>query len=354
MRRLLSTFLCVLVSLGCLSSAWAGAGEMSTVVTPLSANVTYSIGGATTPPRLDTFVGYTVSITNSGGNTINNIRFTGTTSVTDAAETATFDSVEGGSCTFSADRKSIDCVIGQVRAGQSAPAFAVFFKAPVKVVNGSFDVNGQDFVNFSGTTFYGEGTGGEPQSTPTNSTELWSTAAVALGTNNPQLVKSVVPKAGGNFFTGNGAVATAADTWTTSVKVPATGAYTTALIAETTGAPPLAPDLLDLSATTLAIPGQFAQLVITLRRDATTILKGAKIASAAIVYDNPSNAGDPRITYPYTVLACTDTTWGVLPQIGIPCINRRIAYTKKTAPTPAWEDDWEFEVFALDNGRYSN
>lgn len=354
MRRLISTVLWVPLSFGCLSLAWAGAGEMRTVVTPLSANVTYSIGGATSPPRLDTFVGYSVAITNAGGNTINNIRFTGTTSVTDAAEAATFDSVEGGTCTVSVDRKSIDCAIGQLSAGESRPAFAVFFKSPVKVVNGNFDVNGQDFVNFSGITFYGEGTGGLPQSTPINSTEPWSAAAVALGTNNPTVVKSVVPKAGGSFFTGDGAVATAVDTWTTSVKVPAAGAFTTALISETTGAPPLAPNLSDLSASDLTIPGQFAKLVITLRRDATTILKGAKIDSAVIIYANPTNGGDPRINYPFTLLACTDTTYGVLPQIGIPCVNRRIAYTRKTAPTPAWVDDWEFEVFALDNGRYSN
>jgi hypothetical protein len=136
------------------------------------------------------------------------------------------------------------------------------------------------------------------------------------------------------------------------VAIPAAPTFTTAQIEEASGVP-LAPNLLDSSITTLSIPGSFQKLVITLRRDASTLIKGAKIASARVYYDNPTTPA-PGVTYPYEVLPCTDTSFGVLPKPGLPCINRRTEYTRKNAPTPDWEDDWEFEIFARDNGRYVN
>ena len=135
--------------------------------------------------------------------------------------------------------------------------------------------------------------------------------------------------------------------------VPASATYTTADVLEETIATPLAPNLADQSSSRLTIPGQFAQLVIKLRRDASTLLKGAKIASARVSYDDPSHP-DARVVYPYEVLPCTDTTYGTLPQPGIPCIRTRTEYTKKNAPTADWVGDWEFEILANDNGRYTN
>jgi len=339
--------------LGHLSLAHAGAGDVITSVTPLQSNVTYSAAASGAAPELTTFIGYTVTVGNAptNNNTINKFRFTGTTAVTDAAEKAVFSSSDGLACGASSDGTSIDCAIGTLRAGQSV-SFAVFFKTPHKALNGVADAAHTDFVAFSGTTFYAEGNGGVPNSVPDNSTKPWTAAAVELGTNNPSFVKSAVQKSGGSLFTGSGAAATAADTWTTTVVIPATTTFTTAQIEETSDVP-LASNLLDRSITTLAIPGSFQQLVITLRRDASTIVKGAKIASARVYYDSPTTPA-PGLAYPYEVLPCTDTTHGVLPKLGIPCINRRTEYTKKTAPTPDWEGDWEFEIFALDNGRYVN
>ena len=93
--RLVSVAL--VAGLTCLVSglARAGAGQVTTVVTPLSPNVSYGIAATLTTPALKTWVGYRVEIANAGGNTINAIRFTGSTLVTDGAEQALFSSVEG-------------------------------------------------------------------------------------------------------------------------------------------------------------------------------------------------------------------------------------------------------------------
>ena len=334
------------------SVAHAGAGSLTTVVTPLASTVTYSDDPATTTPALVTYIGYTVAISNAGGNTINNIRFTGTALAADGAEKAVFVSpADGASCVVtSADQNAIECSIGQLKAGKAFPTFAVFFKAPFKVINGVNDGENTDSIAFSGISFYAEGTGGVPNSPPDNSTNEWAANPVGLGTANPMLVKSALPKSGGTLFTG-GAVATPQDPWTTTVQVPPTTSYTTAEIAETENALTdctRAGDLLTCNVSRLTIPGSFAKLVITLRRDASTIAKSAKISSAKIYYDNLKGNNLP-IPYPYDLLPCSNTTtYGTLPKPGIPCINRRTEYTKKNAPTPEWVGDWEFEIFALD------
>jgi hypothetical protein len=86
----------------------------------------------------------------------------------------------------------------------------------------------------------------------------------------------------------------------------------------------------------------------------STIAKGAKIGTAKIYYSNPTTPA-PGVVYPYEVLPCTDTTYGTLPKPGIPCENRpaRIEFNKKTAPTPDWVGDWQFEIWAKDNGKYT-
>src|SRR5690349_15725540 len=153
------------------SSALAGAGIITTTVTPLTNSVTYSSTATTVPPRpaLVTFVGYTVTVTNGGGNTINNIVFTGAATVTDTDEKAVFSSAEGASCTTTnADHTAVQCTIGQLTAGRSFPTFALFFTAPAKdtatpLPNGdSAHCDTTDCVHFNGATIYAEGTGGVP------------------------------------------------------------------------------------------------------------------------------------------------------------------------------------------------
>jgi hypothetical protein len=190
-------------------AASAGAGVLTTTVTPLSPAVTYSALASASParPALDTYIGYTVSIANAGGNTINNISFTGSTRVTDGDEKAVFSSIEGAACT-APTTTTIRCVVGQLKAGQSFPSFAVFFKAPVKDTASPLpdglagSCASTDCVIFSGITAYAETTGG-PKSPVDNSMAEWAAGEVTLGTFNPTQVKSAVQKGGGTVFVGS-------------------------------------------------------------------------------------------------------------------------------------------------------
>jgi hypothetical protein len=194
-----------------------------------------------------------------------------------------------------------------------------------------------------------------------------ATTATALAAPDPAKISAYVrANYPAKLFTGvNSGIATADDSWTTTVAVPAQSTSTTVNVSEATDVP-LASNLSNKSSSTLAIPGTFpGHLVITLRRDATTIGKGANIATAQVRYFNPAHPA-PGIVYPISVPNCTDTSYGVLPQSGIPCISKRTAYPvpkkdddKKSAsvlaaPLTGYEGDWEFEIQALDNGTYEN
>lgn len=363
MRNLKSAILFAATAVGSVTSAFAGAGILTTVVTPLSAPavVTYSKSATASEPALVTWVGYMVTIANGGGNTINNIRFTGATSITDTAEKAAFSSAEGANCTTTnADQTAIDCSIGQLTAGASYPTFVVFFKAPVKVVQDPpvADVNGQDFVRFRGTTYYAEGTGGVT-SPPQNSTTTWDTLdAVALGTDNPLVVKSALPKGGGFFFTGAGAVSNKDDRFTTSVNAPASGNYSTAKIEESSCGPGpnffyvcwqsnLAIKASDGTATSFAP----SYLTIVLRQDALNIRPGTKIGSIKIDYlpdwDGVTLPPPPSVD----VGDCAGLT---MPSDGVPCIAKRVYYKNSSVPgwTPALDGDFEWQILNRKNGTY--
>lgn len=329
--------------------AHAGAGVLVTEITPLSPAVTYSSLASASParPALDTYVGYRVRIANEGGNTINNVRFVGAATVTDAQEQALFNSVDGAvSCQSGADGVSLSCDIGQLRAGESAPGFVVFFKAPVKdTVSPTPD--GQsgacattDCVTFAGTTFYAEGTGGVPNSQPINSTVNWS-SQVTLGTFNPTLVKSAVPRAGARLFTGDAALTTGGDRFSTTVVVPSGTVPTTAEIAETTQT--VCSVLTECFISTITAPGSFSPfLTIVLRVDQAVIPKGTKIQSVSVQYEGEDVGLCASPTTPRTD--------------GKPCIAERRAYPNNSRSGALFpvelENDFEWTLINLGNGSY--
>jgi hypothetical protein len=340
--------------------AFAGAGIVTTTVTALAPNVSYSATG--TKP-LVTYIGYLVTVGSdaSNTNTINNIAFTGTASATDAAEKPTFFSADGATCTTtSVDQTAISCTIGQLRAGQTFPTFAVFFKAPVKVDgNTTGDAAGSDSAKFSGITYYAEGTGGV-QSPPQNSTVLWSAADVLLGTPSPVNVKTSVPKSGGSFFTGSG-VTTAADPFATAVTVPGAATYTAeASIEEATFISGLTVDESGQPVTlncanftpcyqsAVTVPGTFGYLTVILRQDASTINAGVKIGSVNIWYDG---SGEPGDTYNGYLGMCPNAT---TPLADRPCIASSKFFKNKGVLgwTPDLDGDFEWTVISNKNGGF--
>lgn len=217
------------MSCGVASSAFAGAGTLSATMTRLADNVTYSIAS----PAMPTYVGFTIGLSNSGGNTINNISFTVKARATDTAETvALFSGLPAGCNPNPSDASEFTCTVGQLQAGQSIASFTVFYKAPVKVLNNQYDDPGTDFVDLHLQVVYAERFGGVPSSPPQNSVADFDTAtanSVEIGTNNPTRVKSGVPKNQTvSLYTGTAGIPTSTNKSTMLASIPALGAVTTA------------------------------------------------------------------------------------------------------------------------------
>jgi hypothetical protein len=215
-----------------------------------------------------------------------------------------------------------------------------------------------DCVSFSGATFYAEGTGGVPQSTPQNSTSPWSAAQVLLGTANPTRVRSAVPRKGGAFFTGSGAIPNRNDIFTTFVSLPAGPNYSTLLIDE----PPVGLAACNSNnfrdglcsqtdLTILADPQTTAQfmpyLTVVLRQDFSAIVRGTKIDSVILQYSDPKRGIVDEV-----IGDCASPT---TPRTdGRPCIAQRKAYTRRNIPgwTPELDGDFEWTLISTGNGGY--
>ena len=335
--KIMRKLLFAVAMIGISTSAIAADPNVASKVTAVPNTVTYSRPNEN--PPLITFVAYEISIVNNSKNVLNKVRMVGSTSVAGAeTQTAPFVTSIGLSCApTNASATEIECSIGQLRGGGGSSAFVLIFQAPTE----------GESVDFAWTHYYSEGSNDSGAHIDTNT----GTTSTTLGTPIATELKTYVPPAGGTFFTGSTGVATSSDPWTTTVNVPS---FAKAEVKETSSLSTCAPDLLSCETSELTIPGTFPKLIITLRRDASTIAKSAKISSARIYYDNLQNNNSP-IPYPYEVLPCSNTTtYGTLPKPGIPCINKRTEYTKRTAPTPDWIGDWGFEIWAIDNGRYLN
>ena len=364
MRSLKLAAVCLASTLAVATPAFGAAGVIETSVTLLSDPTTYRKSDST--PPLITYVGYTVTVTNSGVNTVNSVRFTGTTAVTDLQETATFSSAEGASCAVAANppaapanASSISCAIGQLRAGGTA-SFTLFFLAPAQDPITPLPA-GSDFVKFSGITYYAEGTNDSTPPSPNNSANPWTAADATLGTSNPTRIKTAVPKGGGSFFTGAGAISTGADKFTTWVQIPPAASFTQAEVNES----PLA-SAADLARCTnfdtcyrsdVTIPGKalcpfapFANscfspyLTIVLRQDASNIKRPNGIASVLIVYVDESGE--------HLVGDCASPT---TPRTdGLPCIAKRVYYKNSRVPgwTPDLDGDFEWTLINTKNGGY--
>jgi hypothetical protein len=337
-------------------SAHAGAGVVHTTVTAVTGNVTYSSPATAKTPALNTRIGYLVNVSSdpANTNTINNVTFTATSSVTDLNEAAEFSSAEGATCGAAANpagspanARTISCSLGQLRAGAAHPTFAIFFKAPVADPAGP---PASDIVTLHGTTFYAEGTGGV-QSPPQNSTVSWPAAGdppldVTLGTPNPTLVKSVLEKSGGTLFTGAG-FGTPANPFATTVVVPPEATFTTATIQVGAAGDANCSNFTTCYLSTVTIPGTFDNpyLTIVLRQDASTIKGGTKIQSVVLIY----LAADSTQT---VIGLCASPT---TPRTdGIPCIAKQTYYKNKTVPgwTTDLDGDFEWTLINKNNGGY--
>jgi hypothetical protein len=302
--------------------------QVSVTVNALSLNVTYNTG-----PETAYVVGYSVTVLNGGGNTINNVIFQGTTSVTDSAETAGFDSTDAAFCASTVGSKQISCSVGTLAAGASK-SFTVTFRAPIKFDNNSVgDAAGSDFVSFGGILDFAEGQNDNPNNPPINDRVVWQGDSVLLGTASTTVVISGLTPVGGTFYTGAPLVTSSADKFAIKVGVPAQEKYSSVKLDEVKEVDPVQCAARNNFATcyqaNIFIPDvQFSGtnnnfLEIFLRVDSSNILTSAKINRVLIQYDaRPELSTEPSDLY--TVGPCPIINGVAQPlsgaEAGKPCI----------------------------------
>jgi hypothetical protein len=343
------------------------AGDLSTSVsgsTPVSLSINDSKPAAT----------YTVTVTNVHRSaSMKTVWFRATANVTDTAgvivqgavapyKTASVPCTSGvGGLANSVTCTVVDAADARLRPDESR-TFTVTFTAPTS--GEMLALAWESGFNMD------DGSGGNSNGAGDKGTNT-ETVLKAIDKNN---VVSDIPVGTDvvTMFTGQG-VATDEDTWVTRVDVPGSAVATRATILELVesgsvgGTCAQASNLLNCSATTLTIPGATFSgpfLEITLLRDASTLAKGAKIASAKVVYrKEPDASGSCGAlscsSYPMDLLSCSNkSTYGDLPQPGIPCIKEQQEFAKKSTGKvfvpPGYEGDWRFLIWAVDNGRFEN
>jgi hypothetical protein len=320
MQRICSTVAAAFVAFAMAPPAFAVDPNFATTVTAQPATVTNG-----------TFAGYDVKITNNKPNPIVGVRLIGTTSVA----AATFVSSSGALCETTTATNSISCLIGELLPGDANSAsFSVTFNAPSTGA----------LVQFAWSSVFDEsGAGGSDGAAGTTDT--------ALSTASPDGVTSHVPAAGATFFTGSAqGVPNSSDPAATKVTVPTLANATTAVVVESVDPNSCSPDVQTCFVSDITIPGTFTNdLIIVLRRDASTIKPGAKIANAKVFYDHITTDSNP----PLEIFSCD--LGGPAP--GVPCIESRTAYTKKIVQSQSlpstFVGDWEFVIRAVDNGKYA-
>ena len=122
---------------GAITPGFAADDSVRLQVVRLSATANYSVPGDTSPPRLDGYVGYRVTITNVGRKLSGNLVFRGRTLVRDRTEKAVFDSndippsvpVDPQCRTTNPSKTAIACRIGRLAPGASFGPFVEIGRA---------------------------------------------------------------------------------------------------------------------------------------------------------------------------------------------------------------------------------
>jgi hypothetical protein len=354
-----------LVGVGSLGAgaAFAANAQFTVVVNPVPLSVSVGRSGLTT------YAAYEVSITNTSGNTTNAIQFGGSTNVTgdltasagDAGAVATFiETLQNDACTGGGT--SFQCNFAQMQNGANQ-SFVVIFAVPA-LADASTWATGAA-INLTWTLDYASGnSSGTPTSLicngqPAAPPPCIATVSTGLTTTlDGQILSdltSYIPSFGGIFFTGDGLSARPTSLPATSVTkltIPAGLELTTAQVKQlvTVGGFTSATTTTNRTYITVPSGSLFSDFAtIELRRDASTIAKGAKIANAAVLYSHDAevtNQIDPTDTLP----ACPT---GGVPTASAPvCVFDRIEFTKKNAPTADDVGDWLFIIHALENGGF--
>ena len=309
---------------------------------------------------LSTFASYRMTITSQTSVRLDSIKLEGTVAVqglpAGSTASATLFGSEGAACALSAG--TLECTVPGALAGAgSALSFTLTLRTPS--AGSAISVTGKaSFIEHL-----------EPGSTDSAgaSTALTEPSADSVSTFVPAVTVDTKLFSGTNTVAGvvgaipivdANAVPPINDPFTTTVIVPAGSAATTAAVAErevlqSCSANPRCFE------SALAIPGSFDFLTIILRRDRTTLNafhSGQSAIDNAIVKYFPDD--DPAQPDKFIIVPNCSVVPGGVPTPKNPCIAARKVYPSKSSrksPVPlGLEGDWEFVIFAVDNGRYIN
>lgn len=340
--------------------AFANGQDAQVTVTAVPATATLSRGAAQAG-----YAAYLIQVKNISDDTLKILKITGNTSVTPfppatTAGTADFVRKVGQgtdvTCATTTGPTAIECTIVPLLPPYQSIGFVVLFKTPTSGAS----------IKFSTKTLYAEYEQHEPYFDDIES--IYKSAVTTLAAPSATQLDSYVPDTGATLSTGatGDAVPTATDPWTTTITVPVNGG-TTVNVSEAIDANSCGPGVLTCNISSITLPGSFTTpvLIITLRRDVSTI--GAATSSYLSRYYKPPepNIKNAVIEYKHLptgtfvpVQNCARDYYGNpivtpgLPGPGVPCIAKRKAYPKKS-PTPLdLRGDWEFEIWAVDNGQY--
>lgn len=391
------------------SAAFAQAtSDMRITVIEQSPNVTYAADGSPkagkipAQPALVTYTSYLVTVSNSGttsSNTVNNITFRAATRIAlqdvpvVAGRTAPYQSpavpvlgtvscslatppadwsYTSGTTTVSytpASDSYIECPIGQLKAGTSK-SFYVYFLAPKAPTPVATEQIPPEQIQFDWRLNYGEATNDSGGASRQDSQQA-SAAPVLLGTFNPESVKSSVPPTKKvELFTGTFGIATnylTGDGWTTTITVPSVNATNAkATIDESKASCSFGTTVLcavysdisvkDGDGNTVVFPATNANaatnaLIIKLRRDASTIPSGSRLRDAAVYYA-PDSIANPQVIPDCAVYPLGMPGPDAQPVKRCEVKSARIEYKNNNAPTPDYVGDWEFTIWATENGKY--
>ena len=325
------------------------------------------------------FVSYKLTIANVGGNVVNNISLRATSRVLPASASDTdpnaaepndwpastllapYNSSNSTLCAPGTGLNVVNCTVGQLRAaGQanSSATFVVWFASPTRTTAPPT----AEEVNLQWAAFYSDSSVGEKIDSGTGIANPTLIDHFGLLTNE---FKSAVPPGGATLSTGslNGdGLPTPEDPWTTTAVLPgAVFGFQQARGTERTDGILESSDLIDRRVVELVIPGtNYApnRIVITLRRDFSTIRKGSKISNSVIYYTK-TIIGDPSQQVDREpVLFCTSVPangpYIDATNVARPCIRSRTATPARKVVNGKSEGYWQWVIEAFENGRYIN
>ena len=300
---------------------------------------------------LPTYVAYKVKLLNSSFNTVNQVVFTGTTSIvddvpnSDIAKYVAVVNLGAGNpncpAASSTPAASVVCQIGQLKSQESREFFLIFQTPLVG-----------DTVHFAGTTNFSSGN--SSNAPPANFTKVVERDTTLTTTETSDVnsnVKTILPPVGGGFFTGANGKVDSTNAFSTSVSIlPSAYVTDNAIVEETSGT--------YACATSYFCFGLFSSIsvndakndakiyfgtpliTIILRQDASSIsTKNPKpsINDVKIFYSSTGNVADQALVPSCSVTPAT---------VDHPCVAQRNDFLKGS------KGYYEYVIQAFDNGKF--